>query len=205
MFEKFTSADARDFATRYQGTYGFLLRPNKPKLLVKLAHVDDIVKFTDANDIGYELNPDLEDDIGFEFVPPRPGFTNTDSGAMYVERMAQRQFSRGISDRNTKVYVITEKLGFDTRRVDFKNLAQIFNSTWTKEAAWARFTAGQIPSYAISTQFAMNREKLFILGTFCGKVLNVTKEKVTVKLDDPVLFKTEINDNFRGIAAVEFQ
>ena len=200
MFEKFTSVDARDFATRYQGTYGFFYREGKKKFLSKLEVVDQAVRFVDARGIPYELLPDSVDDTGFEFLPPKAGYSNTDIGAILVQRKAQKQFSRGISERNTSLYLIGP-LGHEPLLVSFKNLSKVYESNITPQAAWEKFINKEVPSVALGTQFALTLTHLYVLDVRIGKVLAMEKNQVLIELSND-LFKTEIRDNFRNIAQV---
>lgn len=204
MFEKFTSADARDFATRYQGTYGFFYRDGVKKFLVRLEVVDQTVRFVDRAGIPYDLMPDSQEDTGFEFLPPKSGFFNTDIGAVYVERRATRQFSRGISDRNTRLYQVNGPAGgMVSIPVNFKNLEKVYNSKITTAEAYKAFAEKINPSCALSPQFAIDESRVYIFSNIIGRVSSFSKDKISLKLEND-LFKTEIRDNARGVAEVEF-
>lgn len=200
MFEKFTSVDARDFATRYQGTFGFFYREGKKKFLSRLEVVDHAVRFVDVRGIPYELLPDSVDDTGFEFLPPKAGYTNTDAGAMLVQRKAQKQFSRGISDKNTTLFLLNSK-SHEHVPVNFKNLSKVYENNVLSQVAWTQFINKEVPSMALGQQFAMNPSYLYVLDVNIGKVLSLTHNSVIIELTNE-LFKTEIRDNFRNIAQV---
>jgi hypothetical protein len=205
MFEKFMSANAGDFRTRYQGTFGFYTNEGKgQRFLSKLTFVDNVVTFVDKRNIEYKMNPDSENDIGFEFLPPESKWNNTKNGAVYVERGAARQFTRGVSERNIKIYTLNGELGLLNTRVDFESLESIYESNLSYKEAFAAFTAKKVPSCALSKKLAMTPKALYVLATKCGKVLELTPEKVVLQLTEPELFRTEFNDALKGLTKVEF-
>lgn len=203
MFEKFLSANARDFSTRYQGTYGFYRGEDKPPMLVRLQFVEDRVVFIDRRSAEYTLYADTQKDIGFEFLPPKSGFFNTDLGALYVERVAARQFTRGVCSRNTKIYLMKPS-GWQNLEVNFTNLALIYESKIDGASAFKKLVEKAVPSFALTSQFAMDNSKVFLFGTAVGDILQLSTGLVKIKLYDPNLFRTEIRDAFRGITQVEF-
>lgn len=207
MFEKFTSAGARDFQQRYQGTYGFYRDKDKPRLLTKINFVEGIVSFQDRKGVEYTLNPDRPGDIGFEFLPPKSGFHNTPEGAYYVERRAQRQFQRGISDRNVTLYLMRNQKngGFRQKSVAFTTLEMIYESNISYTDAWKNFTSGKVESVAISPQIALT-DYVFVFAANIGKVEQVDATSARITLTDKDLFRTEISDAFRALnVKVTFQ
>jgi hypothetical protein len=198
MWEKFTSDNAGDFRQRYQGTFGFFRKDNAPPVLAKLTFVEHIVGFVDKRGQTYEVFPDRPGEIGFEFLPPRAGWTNAMEGAFYTERVAQRQFSRGVCERNTRIYQLVEK-GFATQPINFNTLEKVYEIKADNLAAWNLFVAGAIPSYSISREFAMTKERVFVYSAECGTVKSLSATKVVVALEDDALFRTELSDAFRKI------
>lgn len=207
MFEKFTSQGANDFRQRYQGTFGFFRNDHEKKapFLCKLSFVENAVKFIDKRGIEYTLNPDVEEQIGFHFLPPKAGYFNTDTGAMLVTRQAARQFQRGISDRNTQMYNLSMEAGFRGTPVDFTNLEKVFYSKMTVDEAVARFHVGKAKSVALSTQFATEGKNIYVMASHIGTVIRAEPEKWVISLNDKDLFRTEINDALKGLTKVEFQ
>jgi hypothetical protein len=206
VFEKFTSANAADFRQRYQGTFGFYRNDHEKKepLLCQLKFIEDKVAFTDKRGIEYSLNPDVPENIGFQFLPPKAGYFNTSTGAMLVTRTAARQFQRGISDRNTAIYSLDQLRGFRSVGVTFATLEKVFYSKLSVEEAVAAFNSGKAPSVAFSSQFGTDGNNVYVLATVCGKVIDKSPELWKIKLDDPDLFKTEINDALKAFQKVEF-
>lgn len=191
MFEKFLSINAGDFRQRYQGTYGFYTRGGKKKL-VRLAAVDidgGVVTFTDKDGASFTLHANAaEDDIGFEFITPKACWHNTKEGAYMVKRVAQRQYQRGISESNTSV---TSGKNMKGVYVDFNCLHNIFECPVTIKEASAK---GH--SFAISDQFFVGEQKLWLFDQAVG-AKSVKDGAYTIKLDDPVMFGTEVRDAFR--------
>lgn len=202
MFEKFESANAADFRQRYQGTFGFFVEPGKPRMLCKLSFVDGITSFVDRRGNEYKLAPDRPDETGFLFLPPKAGYFNTDEGAVYVERTAARQFVRGICDRNTKMYLVGEK-GFATVPVHFKYLEKVYENKVVFKDTLEQYLSGKIPSIALGSQFAINGKRVYVFSSDAGTVVEQSKEVIKLKLNDPSLFKTEINDALRGYIKLE--
>jgi hypothetical protein len=85
MFEKFLSQNLESFKQRYEGTFGFYRNEEGKRLLVRL---DSITArncvFKDANGVDYRIRPDSEENIGFEFLPPKSQWYNTVDGAVYT-------------------------------------------------------------------------------------------------------------------------
>jgi hypothetical protein len=202
MFEKFLSANAQDFRTRYQGTYGFYRTPAK-NMLCKLTFVEGNVTFVDKKQMEYTLYPDSQSDIGFEFIPPRSSYYNTPKGAFYVERVASRQFQRGVSEKNTRIYSVGLK-GFASEGVNFDTLGALYENDVSLKEALESFFAERTPSVAISKTFAISKKYLWVLSTLHGEVLECTPKKIVLRLKDADLFRTEITDALRGVIDVEF-
>lgn len=191
MFEKFLSANVGDFRQRYEGTYGFYRNESKKRMLCRLQEVGNSrCVFVDRDGIEYTLNPDTQRDIGFEFLPPRSQWYNTQRGAVWSQRVAQRQFSRGITGKNVEIFIL-DAGGLVPTRVDFPILSDIFENTI--KPAEAMSTLGD-RSVAISNSFAMDKGGgVFVMREAIGKWTK--KDKVfSFKLKEPELWKTEITD-----------
>lgn len=196
MFEKFLSNNVENFAQRYQGTFGFYRDANRNRLLVKLTEVRaDRCEFVDANGITFHVRPDASDDIGFEFLPPRSAWYNTDDGAVYTERIAQRQFSRGITSKNINMYVL--KMLPLSVRVDFKTLAAVFSAPDDYKAAVKVLDEGK--SFALSPQFALDPAGTVWLYRENIGNFNKKGNNFSFKLNEPQLWKTEITDALAAI------
>jgi hypothetical protein len=205
MFEKFTTADARDFQTRYLGTFGFFKNEDAAPLLVKLVNIDGVVYFQDRRGVEYNVKPDTNKNIGFEFLPPKSGFFNTDEGAVFVQRKAARQWQRGICDRNITMYLMMKE-GWHAVQVNFKYLEKVYNGSVPFADAYKSFVEGKVPSVALNSQFSIDvKNRVYVFSTECGKVIEASARKLVVRLTDPVLFRTEIYDAVKNHLEMEFQ
>lgn len=195
MFEKFLSANVEAFRQRYEGTYGFYRDENKKRLLVRLESIGTAVcAFVDANGIEYRLNTNSERDIGFEFLPPRSAWYNVEEGAYYTQRLAQRQFSRGVTDRNLGVYYLNKDRMW-RKEIDFPTLAALYEGAMTPKEAIGRLGNR---SFALSRQFALDRAGVWLLEEKIG-TYRKEKDKVFLTLAEPDLWRTELTDAFAAI------
>lgn len=196
MFEKFLSIDAPNFRQRYLNTYGFFRHEDRKKILVRISSIDNVVRFVDKDSVDYVLNPDSANDVGFEFLPPKAGWHNTDSGGWLIRRTASRQWQRGICSANTR---IETPMGHGCQ-VDFHSLSQIYEKTTTIQQALKRFNADRkydSKHMAISPQFAVNSvtNQVFCFSQAVGSY-TLDGEKFKVSLEDKDLWITEITDAF---------
>lgn len=197
MFEKFLSDNVENFAQRYMGTFGFYRDAERRRMLVKLVDVNNTrCDFVDANGITFHVFPDAAQDVGFEFLPPRSSWYNTKEGAMYTERVAQRQFSRGINAKNTMLYLLRD--GAPTPvKVDFKNLSAVFEAPEDTSQFISALDKKQ--SFALSPQFAL--DPLGPVWLYREQVGKFSKKgsHFIFSLNEPSLWKTEITDALKAI------
>jgi len=198
MFEKFLSASSGDFRQRYEGTYGYYKDDKGNRLLAWLTAITDrTCMFTDARGLEYKLNVDTQKDIGFEFLPPKAGYFNTDRGAMLVQRIAQRQFQRGVSGKNISINLL-EHGRLIGQRVDFPLIERIYDKNLPVKEARTLFETGKLPSWAVSPQFCCDAKHVWVLAEVIGKYHN-DGEKYIVSLNEKCLFRTELIDAFKAI------
>lgn len=193
MFEKFTSENQENFRQRYEGTFGFFRNEDKKRLLVKIVGAEARrCTFQNADGIEFYLNPDVESDIGFEFLSPKSAWYNTADGAMFTQRLATRQFQRGITGKNTMIY-LAKNGGLAQVAVNFHSLSKIFDSKFSKEDILSAFKSGK--SIAISPSFALDESK-GVVFLFSDNIGTYKRDgmKFQFKLSEPQLWKTEIND-----------
>lgn len=198
MFEKFTSANAGDFRQRYEGTYGFYIDPAKKlRVLTRVIRVsDDLVEFIDAKGVGYSLKADVKSDKGFEFLPPKSQYYNTQKGAVLCTRVAARQFQRGVSERNMTLALLKGKHHYPLS-VDFNNLSEAYGIIQMDNTAMVANTLSkEHPSAALSSHFAIEATGgLFLLSTKIGQWRKLSK-MVAVRLQNKELLKTEVSEAF---------
>jgi hypothetical protein len=195
MFEKFLTENAADFRQRYEGSFGFYRDENGKRMLSKLTSVGRVCVFVDSRGVEYKLNPDSERNIGFEFLPPKASWYNVDEGAVLVRRVAARQFQRGLSSKNTNIYLLSDRLR--EIKVDFPILEKIYLKSMTPQDAYRMWE--KLPSVALSKQLALGKGGIVYLyenkiGTYAKK-----DSRLYVKLDEPSLWKTEVQDACRAV------
>lgn len=196
MFEKFLSNNVENFAQRYMGTFGFFRDAKRKRLLVKLTDVrNDRCEFVDASGIPFHVVPDASEDVGFEFLPPRSSWYNTDRGAVYTERIAQRQFQRGLSSKNINMFLLKGIL--TPIKVDFQNLSAVFEAK--EDTKGSLVALDKSMSFALSPQFALDPSGVVMLyrdpiGKFTRK-----DKHFSFTLNEPQLWKTELTDALAAI------
>jgi hypothetical protein len=199
MFEKFLAENAADFRQRYEGTYGFYRDETGKKLLAQLTLIrDNVCHFIDSRGIEYHLNADAPSDKGFEFIPPKASWYNIAGGqAFLVTRIAARQFQRGLSAKNTAIYVL-QGGGLSNKRIDFTTLESIYLKARSKQDAYQSWNDSQ--SVAISDQIACNL-KTGDVYVWEKKIGTFTKNgnAFEVKLQEPTLWRTEVTDALRAL------
>jgi hypothetical protein len=176
MFEKFLSENAQDFRQRYEGTYGYFFdRSAGKRVLCRIDRIDldsptRMVYFSDHRSVEFSIRADVEGDIGFEFIPPRSAFYNTQKGVFYVQRVAARQFSRGIRDSNTNIF----KLEGDWRRVAtrFDSLLPIFEQRIPYGINNVKDTPISKVTAALSPSFCLNVGSLYVFTERVGRVVD---------------------------------
>lgn len=192
MFEKFFSSNSGDFRQRYQGTYGFFIDEKKNRFLCTIEEINtdndkQYVLFRNYLGVPYTLYADVEGEIGFEFIPPRSAFHNTERGTYYVKRSAARQFQRGVSSNNTNIFYLSGG-SFRQVGVKFDSLIPIYTKQITEKQAWERFQNKANSSVALSPCFAMivatEREDYGSLYLYEQKIAEWTKvnDKYNIKL-----------------------
>lgn len=192
MFEKFLSNNVGDFRQRYEGTYGFYYdRETNIRKLALLSRVDVdcppyCVHFTFENNVKFHIHADTKRDIGFEFLPPRSAFYNTEKGTFYVERIAARQFYRGIKSTNTAIYTY-DGGSWRSIKLGFEPLIAIYERNIPLYEAIQRYKENKL-SVALTPSIAIAGNLLQVNMHICGKI---TENKLKI-LDTGELFLPEI-------------
>ena len=204
MFEKFTSKDAQDFNQRYRGTFGYFTRRGV-KTLVQINSVGQTgVSFLDKDGLQYLLKPDTEDDsTGFEFLPPKCAYHNTTAGIpILVRRIAAKQYSRGICEKNTGITTV-DGMSYP---VDFTTLGLVYNSNVNVKAAYDRMLddmdariGAPVTGVALSNSFAYSPRTMVLkcFNMIIGRG-TVTREKgFNLVLEKPDIWRQEVTDALR--------
>lgn len=199
MFEKFTGNNARDFAQRYNQTFGYFTREGKD-VLVQLSRVvidssPPRVEFIDKDGTTYCLYADNKDDsVGFKFIPPINRYHATKSGPLLVKRIPAKQYSRGICDRNTSIVGVRGQ----QFPVTFDVLLKCFNQEISYQNLFQQASTGKndlnpIRGFCLSPFFAGSfyKGRIYCLGQIIGDFYASTGK---IELHDPALFFTEVKD-----------
>lgn len=198
MFEKFLSQGARDFRQRYEGTYGFFRDDEHKRMLAQLVRITDTqCIFHDSRGVEYRLNADADGDKGFEFIPPKSGYFNTDIGAMYVQRNAARQFQRGVSGNNTSVYLLS-KGSLIPREISFPVMVFLFEKAREPRDSLDAFLMKKIPSWSPSSPFCFDANNVWVFAERIG-TWSMKDTVFNVNLNDKTLYRTEIADAFAAV------
>jgi hypothetical protein len=192
LFEKFLSANVDSFRQRYEGTYGFYRDEKKKRLLVRLDSISaEECTFVNADGIDFRLRVDTSRDIGFEFLPPKSAWYNTEGGAVWTQRLAQRQFSRGVTSKNLEISLLTPDRGLTPMRVDFKTLSSIYEKALAPALA---IEALGKKSVAISSAFALDQSGVVYLFKEVIGSYKQQDKRLVFKLNEPKNWRTEISD-----------
>jgi hypothetical protein len=195
VFEKFTTKNYETFKQRYEGTYGFYRKEDRSRMLVRLETIGDRrCVFIDSKGVEFELAVNSERNIGFEFIPPKSNWYNSEDGNVYlVSRLAQRQWQRGISPKNTAVHLLSKGRLWPAR-VEFDTLDAIYNRSIMPRDAVERLHKGE--AFALSNHMAVANGSLFLYGDVIGSVKTADNVLYQVKLTEPDLWRTEVTDAF---------
>lgn len=175
MFEKFLADNAGDFRQRYEGTYGYYTDKKKGTKLLTLLSMVDLnssprrVHFEDCQGVKFYINADAEEDIGWSFLPPKSNFYNTKRGVFYVQRVAARQFQRGVTSRNTKIWQVTAE-GFSEKKVGFSTLLPIYEEQTSTIGQAKKWQNKEEDVMALSPNFCLYNGRVTInvepVGTY---------------------------------------
>jgi hypothetical protein len=196
MFEKFLRANAENFRQRYEGTFGFYKDETGRRLLCRLDGIGDgACSFIDARGVTYRLNADSEGEKGFEFLPPKSQFYNTDGATYLVKRIAARQFQRGICNRNTAIYSLKGDRMVE-ERVDFPVLSKVYEGAKTAKEIIERLSADSMPDngFALNGAIALGRHGVFVYDQLVGTYETKDYAHFKVQLEEPSLWRNEVAD-----------
>lgn len=203
MKDTLTSNTARDFQARYQGTYGFLCKEKGERQLVYLHRVNEGSAQFRADDHESEKNlpymVNADSGVEFEFIQVTRGFFNVDGGVLYLARIPQRQWKRGISAENT----LCQRLAggrFKTERLSIKVLSEIFvKPLYAHATRFQEFVEKKRNAVALSQHFAIDDSQNVF---FFDRLVGAYKEGVITLESD--LVRQELFDvcNRKGLPVV---
>jgi hypothetical protein len=178
MKDTFTTDNRRDFQQRYLHCFAWYIPEVGEKQLVKIAQVrDEYVRFD--TEAGYSYTAAIDKGVSWEFTQLERGwYTSSDGGAYYVSRIPQRQFARGISNANTQIVKLTDRMR--AQDVTFENVRDICSN----------LTAKDQNIVVLSKHFAMNKKDVYmydrVVGTRNKNAITVTNKLFNQELRDAV-------------------
>jgi hypothetical protein len=186
MKVEFTSYGTRDFVQRYAETYGWLERPGKPSLLVKLLKIrENSLIFTDET--GFEYTALSDRGNWFSFIPVVKGSYLYQDSIVVVQRVPARQWRRGICEDNTSI----RTLDHQSLNVNFETLKALFSPI--RNTTIETFKETLIGNRVLfNNQFSLYQNRFFVYENFIG---TYEPGKVTLNND---LFQQEVADIFNS-------
>jgi hypothetical protein len=107
VIDSLTPLNAADFKQRYLRSYGFLVGDDNTRKLVYISEVASrMVKFSCLEGKDFFVN--AGSGVNFEFLPITRGWFNTRNGPVLLQRVPAKQYTRGISGNNTRVYQLNK-------------------------------------------------------------------------------------------------
>ena len=186
MKDSLTSNNYQDFRQRYEGTFGFLIKPNDhKKLLVQLVSVNsEQVDFLDKN--GHYYNVVCDSGVPFEFIPVDRRVVNLQRGrTVFACRKPARQWKRGVCADNT-VFVNIET--GKTLSVGFDLIESVYSQDETSYVDYyQQYKSGKRFSVALSDKFCVFDGNLFLYNTKVGSLKDDVAKVST-------LFRQELSD-----------
>lgn len=181
MKEEFVEEHWKDFQQRYQGTFGWFEKSAGNQVLVSLVKITpEALSFNDKAGFKYTAHPD-KGNI-FTFLPVEKGvYLTEEHGVVYVSRIPQRQWKRGICIDNTSIHSLTTSQQCE---VSFSLLESIFNQTPMLHVTENNRVFDRV--------FSTTRNKLFVYNKEIGS-MDIT----SIVLQDR-LFLQEVNDMVRN-------
>jgi hypothetical protein len=164
MRDSFTRDNARDFGARYLHSYGNYLKEDGTKVPVYLKGIEEGTLFFEGLD-GAEYSTHRDMGVVFEFTQMQRRLScGMDGSIMYTSRVPQRQWTRGVSENNTRVYCLTEfgAIQQSLTRDVMRNL--LFSGKPTPDR------------YLLSNQFAIVGTVVYLYNHVIGTYNRVTKE-----------------------------
>jgi len=188
MREEFKSDTSKDFAQRYQGTYGWYEKEDGNKILVQLTSIkESVLTFKDINETTYTALADKGNN--FHFIPVEKAVYNIEDGVVYVQRVPNRMWKRGLCDENTNFKLLTEN-GVGVHVINnFKLIESCFGKKSTD--AVTKWLLDRKNPVAFDTIFSVVGKSLFVYDKIIGEV------KGNVFVLSSNLFEQEISDLMR--------
>ena len=207
-----TQLSAEDFNQRYTGTFIRHLQPDKSYNLIHIDHVhisptnhnNGMLEVTSLNGGSASLKyPACLENL--DLNQPNPGYFNLQNCAIYFFKYPDRQWRRGITNKNVELYNPLQSILPETHiycpTLSFKSVAALFDKNFcpTMEMAIECLNHTHM-SVALSSKLMVSLspspESPMVLWWGCtpvGKLVNQS-----FKISDPT-FEQEVFDEFRKL------
>lgn len=171
MRDTLTSANARDFQSRYLQSYGFYVDEIKDKKVpVFLKNMEGAtLYFEDLNKT--EFNTRADRGAVFEFMQmTRRIYQGTTGALYYICRKPARQWQRGVCDNNTTAVLLTKEGPVPT---------SVNNTLMRDILITSDLPAPKIGNLKLSDQFCIVGDKAYlynnVIGSYSEKAIRVDK------------------------------
>lgn len=189
MLETFTSLGAGDFQQRYTSSYGYYTVPEtKRRILVQVQDVSArVMGFIDSRGTGYQAHSDTG--VEFEFIPAKKKLFTHGNVLYFICRRPARQWTRGITDRNTSLVALGESkteqhLSFDTVIAAFAaEPVDVVHSVLALESKESNVAV-------LSDMFGVRGSVLYLYDQIIGSFMADRREIIV----EEAMFKQEIED-----------
>jgi hypothetical protein len=193
MKEEVTRQGSRDFRQRYEGTYGFYTTEEGSKLLVVIDSVnEEEVKFRDSKRLSYTALSDRG--LSFEFLSPVKRLFAIGDMVYLIERRPARQFQRGVSANNTRIYKLDTMAPVP---INFNNLAAAFDEDTEVryKLQLVRMEKGLRKTLLLSDMLAFVNGSVYLYKDVIGR-LDLANKKVVLS-KNMGMFRQEVLDAIR--------
>lgn len=166
MRDSLTGSTAADFRQRYENTYGYYLGEEDKKILV---HVTKVTQREMAfKSLSGEFVCFANKDVQFEFLPVQRGFVDSSLGLFYFSRHPARQWQRGMSDGNTKLYKSSN--GWATASLTLETLTELLHYPLACADSVAAYFEKKQQHAALSKHFAIIKGLVYFYEVSVGEI-----------------------------------
>lgn len=191
MIDSLTSENHRDFGARYKGTWGYYISDLNGKTLVKVVNVShEEVLFCDIE--GNTYKGFVDKGMLFDFIPVNKGYFNAPECVYWFERVAARQWQRGISLNNTAVSIFNGDI-FQVAKLETA-INAVFNPKnhiASVKDSWEAYKNNSKYAVALSKHFAIGAYKVYFykqpIGNIKGNVIFLDNDIVVQELNDSIV------------------
>jgi hypothetical protein len=190
MKDTFSSTNFRDWAGRYEGTFGWLLQ-GEHKLLVQLIDHSNTHVYFITEPEGMRFHAKIDSGVQFEFMQVDHAWINTDKeDEIYLlARNPQKQWRRGVHSNNTIIRKPSPR-GLRDIAVTLPHLQRVYSDV--SNSYRRKYPVTPSSCVAISRAFAIAYGELYlyerVIGALEGRVLKLfdTASIVAQELRDAI-------------------